>query len=81
MKTHQITPDPNCRACRGSGEIAEHHPYGSTTATEYLICDCVLEQLPEGCEDDAVEIVTPGIGQPADGPEFEYEDYLDLYEG
>jgi hypothetical protein len=81
MKTHHLTPDPACPFCRGSGEIEERHPYGSTTATEYLICDCILEQLPEDCEEDAIEIVRPGIGEPdrmivRDGPEFEYDDYL-----
>jgi hypothetical protein len=76
--TQKITPDINCKWCEGTGETAERHPYGSTYAIEYLMCDCVIDQLPEGSEDDVIEIVTPGIGEPA-GPEFEYDDYLDLY--
>lgn len=51
-KVYKITPLSNCRFCYGTGEVAEHHPYGSTWATEYLTCDCVLEQLPEDYEDN-----------------------------
>ena len=82
MKIHKIAPDPNCKACRGSGETVDYHPYGSTTAPEYLLCDCVLEQVPEGCEDDVIEIVIPGIGEPivVHGSEFDYDDYLDLWQ-
>lgn len=71
-----ITPLPNCRFCYGTGEVAERHPYGSTYATEYLTCDCVLEQLPEDFQDgkDEVEIHCIGI---EDGPEFEYDEELD----
>jgi len=60
MTIYKITPDPNCPICRGSGEVYEHHPYGSTTATETLWCDCMVEQLPEEWDDwnDEIELVT-----------------------
>lgn len=75
MTTYKITPLSNCRFCHGTGEVAEHHPYGSTWATEYLTCDCVLEQLPEDYEDNDELIIDTSNWQ--DGPEFEYDDYLD----
>lgn len=36
----KLQADGGCRACRGSGIIVEHHPYGSTTAAERFYCDC-----------------------------------------
>lgn len=71
---YKITPLSNCRFCHGTGEVAEYHPYGSTYATEYLVCDCVLEQLPEDFEDGKDDFE---IDLPDDEPEFEYDDYLD----
>lgn len=75
---YKIIPVSNCKYCHGTGEVAEHHPYGSTYATEYLTCDCVLEQLPEDYEDgkDEIEIHCIGI-EASDGPEFEYDEELD----
>lgn len=72
---YKVTPKSNCRWCHGSGTTAEHHPWGSTYATEYLICECVSEQLPESFDDykDEVEVVD-NSWQGADGPEFEYDD-------
>jgi hypothetical protein len=42
-----VIPKIDCKYCHGTGEVAEHHPYGSTYATEYLICECLWEQVPE----------------------------------
>ena len=82
MKSHKITPNPNCKVCHGSGKTVDYHPYDSTTAAEYLLCDCVLEQLPKGCEDDVIELaVAYGELIIVHGSEFEYDDYLDLWEG
>jgi hypothetical protein len=51
-----IIPYADCQYCHGEGIIREHHPYGSTTATEELYCDCVLSQLPEDY-DGGVELI------------------------
>lgn len=82
MTTHKVTADPNCKHCHGSGVISEHHPYGSTWAAEDLVCDCVLEQLPEEYDwKDEIDIEPAYDMLVSDGPEFEYDDYLDLWEG
>ncbi len=45
-----ITPDPDCKACRGGGELTQRHDdYG---IPETLWCDCVEEQIPEDLSDD-----------------------------
>lgn len=46
-KIFSAAPRLSCRFCGGGGVTAEHHPYGSTYATEYLVCECVMEQLPD----------------------------------
>lgn len=74
---YKIIPVSTCKYCHGTGEVAEHHPYGSTYATEYLVCDCVLEQLPEDFEDGKDDFEIDLSNLPDDGPEFEYDDYLD----
>jgi len=43
----QLKANPNCKTCHGSGFYYEHHPYGSTTATETLECECATEFLSE----------------------------------
>lgn len=70
MTIYKITPEANCKFCHGRGDVAEHHPWGSTFATEYLTCECVLDQLPEEFDDyrDTIEIEPNG----PDEPEFEY---------
>lgn len=74
MTTYKITPELQCKFCHGSGVVAEHHPYGSTYATEYLTCDCVIEQLPEDFDDYKDDIdITPNRITVQDGPEFEYD--------
>ena len=72
MTTYKIEASPGCQWCHGRGVTEEHHPWGSTYATEYLICDCVLDQLPEGFDDykDSVEPIAFPFD---DGPEFEYD--------
>jgi len=52
MTTLKIYPNPHWGMCHGTGQIAEQHPYGSTIAIEYLLCDCVIEQLPEDFDGD-----------------------------
>jgi hypothetical protein len=53
---HRIKPRLDCKACRGEGWLRERHPYGSTTATEYLYCDCVTEQMSDDEMDGLGEI-------------------------
>ncbi len=71
---YRIEANANCKYCHGHGTTAEHHPWGSTYATEYLVCECVSEQLPEQFDDykDEIEVVDNGW-QGTDGPEFEYD--------
>jgi len=74
---YKITPLANCKFCHGHGVVTEWHPDGDTVAGEDLICDCILEQLPEEYKDeDDIEVIDNGW-QGADGPEFEYDDELD----
>lgn len=76
-----IAAQENCKSCHGYGTVTEYHPWGSTIAGEDLTCDCVLEQLPEDFDDihDTIEVISTGW-KGGDGPEFEYEDYADLWE-
>lgn len=68
---YKIEANPSCQWCHGKGVTEEHHPWGSTYATEYLICDCVLEQLPEEFDDkDTVEPIDVSGDV---GMEFEYD--------
>jgi hypothetical protein len=52
----KIKPDPNCEACLGTGEVSDSVDYGSTTVSMPSVCDCVLEQVPEGREDEEIEL-------------------------
>lgn len=52
----KIKPDLNCKACHGMGQVDDLVDYGSTTIPMPSICDCVLEQIPEGEEGGEVEI-------------------------
>ncbi len=68
MIVKQVTPDLNCPICRGCGETHEIHPWGSTTATEVLWCDCVIDILTDDELEDYdlgrldIEIVELGEG-------------------
>ena len=84
MTTYKIAPVDNCRFCHGTGMVTEYHPWGNTTAAEYLTCDCCLEQLPEEYNEltDDFEVIGNGWGQGdgiivRDGPEFEYDEEMD----
>ncbi len=58
MTHYKVMPDLNCKACHGRGTQPNTVPYGSTYATEWLLCDCILEQLPEDSDwKDPVEVV------------------------
>jgi hypothetical protein len=52
----RIKPSLTCKACLGTGEVNDWVDYGSTTVPMPSVCDCVLEQIPEGREDEEVEI-------------------------
>lgn len=60
MEKHELTlyAKPDCPRCDGTGTIYNIVPYGSTTATETLDCDCPFEELDEELLDaiDAGEI-------------------------
>jgi hypothetical protein len=81
MTIYKIQADPNCKSCHGSGTVVEYHPYGSTVAGESLTCDCVMEQLPEEYDSlrDTVDVEETGWTG-GDGPEFEYDNFLDEME-
>mgnify|MGYP001559827448 FL=1 len=79
---YKITAVFTCKFCHGSGTVYDTVPYGSTTAQMPSDCDCVKQQLPEEFDYlvDEVEIVEVGGPIVREGPEFEYDDYLDLYD-
>lgn len=52
----KIKPDPKCKACLGTGEVNDWVDYGATTVPMPSVCDCVTEQIPEGKEDEEIEI-------------------------
>jgi hypothetical protein len=52
----RIKPSLTCKACRGYGEVTDLVPYGMGSTAMQSYCDCVLEQIPEGREDEGVEI-------------------------
>lgn len=56
---YKIAPKENCPTCHGSGEFGQPLEAWGITVTEYLICDCVLDQLPDGFDEkkDDIEIV------------------------
>lgn len=51
----------DCRYCGGRGYVIERHPYGSTTAIEYLDCECpyieLTQEAIEAVESGSVEVV------------------------
>jgi len=55
-KVQQIKPKSGCIHCRGTGEITDWVPYGSTTVPMRSFCSCVEEQIED--DDVEVEIVT-----------------------
>ena len=57
MPTEYITPNPDCKACHGEGEVYDWvpMPFGSGNCRMPTFCDCVLEQL-QG-EDADIELV------------------------
>lgn len=74
MTTYLIAPVQNCKFCHGSGSVVEYHPYGATVAGETLICDCILEQLPEEYDEGKDTFFVDYSGPICeDGPEFEYD--------
>ena len=69
----RISPEPNCKYCHGTGEITDWVPYGDTDAAMTTTCDCVLEQVPEGHEDEYI-IIDPVRLMVRSAPEFEYDE-------
>lgn len=68
---YTITPDAACRFCSGRGVVVDNQaPHGSgLTWNEESFCECVLDQLPEGCGDN-FDIVLVGVP-----PEYDGEDW------
>jgi hypothetical protein len=67
MKTIRISPKPNCHYCRGTGNAPNWVDYGSYSVAEPMVCECVLEQIPENELEDLdfyLEIDEPGIECP-----------------
>jgi hypothetical protein len=56
MPTERIKPNPECKACHGSGEIIDFvpMPFGSGDCQMPSFCDCVIEQLQD--EDADIEL-------------------------
>ena len=52
-------PNESCSMCRGTGEVVDWVPYGSTNVPMYSVCECVERQVED--EDDDVEIVLPPV--------------------
>jgi hypothetical protein len=52
----RIKPSLTCKACLGTGEANDFVPYGMGSVPMPTICDCVLEQIPEGREDEEIEL-------------------------
>lgn len=71
VKIETIKPNPLCRLCGGSGEVATGTvPYGSTYVSlppDY--CDCVLEQVKD--DESDIELDLSEYNQPDDGPIWE----------
>lgn len=59
MTTYYIKPISGCRYCHGKGVFGQTSEYWGGTATEWLLCDCVLDQLPEEFNDkkDSVQLL------------------------
>lgn len=78
-----LTARYGCKMCGGEGVVRERHPYGSTTATETLDCDCVFE----GCSEALLEMIESGPlnfrveAHPAweNDMQHEYESYYERY--
>jgi hypothetical protein len=60
--TIEIMADVNCKYCRGTGLVTDWVDYGSIQVPMATICDCVLEQVPEGQEDCTILVVEAGDG-------------------
>lgn len=62
----KIKPAPNCRYCHGFGYVVDWTDWGVTTDRMKNLCVCVLDQAPEGREDE-IELELPvdlsGIGE------------------
>lgn len=70
---NQGKPDPNCRYCRGTGQVVDYVPYGDTSVPMYTECECVeypvyIEFLTGTYGNDSGDIVL-----------VEYEDETYLY--
>lgn len=52
MNTQTVKPQPNCTACRGSGEVLESE-YGEVVTT---LCDCVIDQLLPGTTEVTLDL-------------------------
>jgi hypothetical protein len=52
----KIKPDPACKCCHGFGYAVDWVDWGATTAAMETLCDCVLNQVPAGREDEEVEL-------------------------
>lgn len=54
----KIKPDPNCKSCRGTGEVNDFVPvpFGVGNCAMPSLCSCIEEQIPEGYEDEEIEI-------------------------
>ena len=52
-----LKPNLDCKDCYGRGEVFDIVPYGSTTAHLPSFCHCIEEQIPEGREEEEIEIV------------------------
>lgn len=53
----ELKPKGNCKACLGTGEISSQEEFWGATCYNTSLCDCIIEQIPEGQEDDIIEIV------------------------
>ncbi len=48
----KIKPNPECKICKGGGEVYESEEFWGAPCTRVEICDCIFEQIPEGTPDD-----------------------------
>jgi len=55
IKAMKIKPNPNCKACNGTGEVYDIVDWGAATCSMPTVCDCVIEQLPDD-QDEEIEI-------------------------
>ena len=52
-----VKPDPDCKLCRGTGEVFDSVDYGSTTASLPSFCDCVEMQVADYEDIDIVLVL------------------------